>query len=174
MDINTVSNVLGNPNLQAETISELEFGLEAKFLDNRIGVDLSLYNKQSSDLIISLPLDPATGYTSTTVNAAEVENKGVELGLNIVPISGAFTWDFTINYTRNRNVVNSVAEGIDQFAFAGYSNLGNFAIPGEQYGVIMGLPFTRNDQGELLVGADGNYVPGQEIDVIGNPNPNYQ
>jgi TonB-linked SusC/RagA family outer membrane protein len=174
LDVNTVSNVLGNPNLQAETISELEFGLEAKFLDNRFGVDLSLYNKQSSDLIISLPLDPSTGFTSTTVNAAEVENKGIELGLNFVPISGDFTWDFTLNYTRNRNVVNSVAEGIDQFAFAGYSNLGNFAIPGEQYGVIMGLPFQRNDAGELLVGADGNYIPGQDIEVIGNPNPNFQ
>lgn len=174
LDVNSVSNVLGNPNLQAETISEIEFGVEAKFLDNRIGVDLSLYNKQSSDLIISLPLDPATGYTSTTVNAAEVENKGIELGLNFVPISGAFTWDFTLNYTRNRNIVNSVAEGIDQFAFAGYSNLGNFAIPGEQYGVIMGLPFQKNDQGDLLVGADGNYIPGQDIEVIGNPNPNFQ
>jgi hypothetical protein len=79
-----------------------------------------------------------------------------------------------LNYTRNRNIVNSVAEGIDQFAFAGYSNLGNFAIPGEQYGVIMGLPFQKNDQGDLLVGADGNYIPGQDIEVIGNPNPNFQ
>ncbi|NNF34208.1 MAG: SusC/RagA family TonB-linked outer membrane protein [Saprospiraceae bacterium] len=174
LDVNTVSNTLGNPNLQAEKHTELELGLEAKFLDNRVGIDLSLYNKQSTDLIIGLPLDPATGYTNTTVNAAEVENKGIELGINVVPVSGAFTWDFTVNYTRNRNIVNSVAEGIDQFAFAGYSNLGNFAIPGEQYGVILGLPFTRNDQGELLVGADGNYVPGQEIDVIGNPNPNFQ
>ena len=173
LDVNSVSDRLGNPNLTAEKHTEIEVGVEGKFLDNRIGIDLSLYDKQSTDLIISLPLDPATGFTSTTVNAAEVENKGIELGLNFVPISGAFTWDFTVNYTRNRNNVVSVAEGIDQFAFAGFSNLGNFAVPGEPYGVILGLPFDRNDQGELLVGADGNYVPGQDIARIGNPNPNY-
>ena len=55
----------------------------------------------------------------------------------------------------------------------GYSNLGNFAIPGQPYAAIQGLPFERNDEGRLLVAADGNYVPGGEIAVIGDPNPNY-
>ena len=173
LDINTVANQLGNANLKAEKHTELELGLDAKFLDNRVGVDLSLYDKQSSDLIINLNLDPATGYTNTTVNAAEVENKGIELGLNIVPISGDFTWDFTVNYTRNRNNVLKIADGVDQIVIAGFTNEGNFAIPGEQYGIIQGLPFDKNDQGEYLVGADGNYVPAQDIAPIGNPNPNY-
>jgi outer membrane receptor protein involved in Fe transport len=175
LNTNTVSDQLGNRRLTAEKHTELEVGVEARFLDNRIGVDLSLYNKQSSDLIIALQLDPATGATNTTVNAADLENKGIELGLNFVPVRGDFTWDFTLNYTRNRNFVNAIAEGVDQVLIGdGFSNLGNFAIPGEQYGVIQGLPFQRNAAGELLVGGDGNYLPGQAIEPIGNPNPNFQ
>lgn len=175
LNTNGVSNRLGNPNLQAERISEIEFGIESRLLDNRVGIDLSVYNKNSSDLIIDLNLDPATGATRTTVNAAEVSNKGIELGLNFVPVRGDFTWDFTLNYTRNRNVVESIFDGVDQILIGGgFTNLGNFAVPGEQYGVIKGLPFQRNDAGELLVGADGNYVPGQDIETIGNPNPNFQ
>lgn len=173
INTNSISNRLGNPNLTAEKHTELEIGIEAKFLQNRIGLDFSWYDKQSKDLIIDLELDPATGFTNTTVNAAEISNSGVEIGLNLVPIKGEFTWDMTLNYTRNRNIVESIREGVDQVLVDGYSNLGNFAIPGEPYAVIQGLPFERNDEGRLLVGADGNYVPGGEIAVIGNPNPNY-
>ena len=59
----------------------MEVGIEAKFLQNRIGLDFSWYDKQSKDLIIDLDLDPATGFTNTTVNAAEISNTGIELGV---------------------------------------------------------------------------------------------
>lgn len=174
LNINSVSSRLGNRNLAAEKHRELEFGLEARLLDNRIGIDLSLYNKISSDLIIDLDLDPSTGFTNTTVNAAELENNGIELGLNITPFRGDFGWDFTLNFTKNISEVNSIFEGVDQIQIEGFGGgLGNYAIPGEQYGVIQGTSFTKNDNGELLVASDGRYVPGSGIEIIGNPNPNY-
>lgn len=173
LNINSVSDRLGNRNLTAERHTEAEVGVEARFVDNRIGIDLSLYNKQSKDLIIDLNLDPATGATNTTVNAAALENKGIELGLNFVPVRGAFTWDFTLNYTKNTNIVKSIYEGVDKIVIAGYTNQGNFAIPGEQFGIIQGLPYLKNDAGELLVGSDGNYLPGTDLASIGNPNPDY-
>ena len=163
---------LGNPNLREERHTELEFGVEGRFLSNRIGLDLSAYNRQSKDLIIDLRLDPSTGYTRTTVNAAALENKGVELGLNFIPLKGDFTWDINLNFTKNINKVLKIADGVDQVVISGFSNLGNFAIPGEAYGIIQGIPFERLN-GELLTSADGNYVPGTDIAPIGNPNPNY-
>jgi len=173
LNTHSVSNRLGNPNLTPELHAETEFGLEGRFLKNRVGVDLSLYNKVSSDLIIDLDLDPSTGYTNTTVNAAQVTNKGVELELNLVPVkNNNFTWDIRLNYTRNRNTVDKIFEGVDQVLIAGFSNLGNFAIPGEPYGVILGIPYERLN-GERLVGADGNYVPAGDLAPIGNPQPNY-
>lgn len=173
LNINTLSNNLGNRNLAPELHTEIEAGVEARFLDNRIGVDLSLYRKTSSDLIINLSLDPATGFTNTTVNGAEVVNEGIELGLDFTPIRGEFNWDFTLNYTKNVGTVESIASGVDQVQIAGFTTLGNYAIPGEPYGVMQGEPFQRVD-GELLVDGAGNYVGDNSLSVIGNPQPNFQ
>ena len=173
LNANSVSNRLGNPNLEAEILEELEFGVEARFLQNRVGIDLSLYDKTSSDLIIDLDLDPATGYTNTTVNAAQITNTGIELGVNITPVQGDLTWDLTLNYTRNRGVVDKIFEGVDQVAIAGFTNLGNFAVPGEPYGVIKGSAFSRGPNGGILVNNVGSYVVDPDVKTIGNPNPNY-
>lgn len=173
LNSNSVSNRLGNPNLQAEILEELEFGLEARFLQNRIGVDLSLYNKASSDLIIDLQLDPATGFTNTTVNAASITNRGVELGLNLTPITGDLTWDLTLNYTTNEGIVDEIYPGVEQIVIAGFSNLGNFAIPGEPYGAMRGSAFARGPNGGILVNNVGSYVVDPDPQIIGNPQPNY-
>lgn len=172
LNINAVSNRLGNSNLAPELHKELEFGLETRFLNNIFGIDLSLYNKKSSDLIIDLDLDPATGYRNTTVNAAEVTNKGIELGINVSPFRKNFQWDMTLNFTRNRNIVDAVAPGVESVIIAGYSNLGNFAIPGEPFGVIRGTGFERDNAGKLVITADGRPIA-TDVKSIGDPNPNY-
>lgn len=175
LNANNVSNVLGNPNLTPELHSELEFGLEAQFFGGRLGLDLSLYDKTSSDLIIDLPLDPATGYTITTVNGAEINNKGIELGLNFSPVKTAsFQWDATLNFTRNIPTVESIISGVDQVNIAGFDNLGNFAIPGEPYGVMIGTDFNRDEAGNLTVDGQGSYTENANPVVIGNPNPDFQ
>ncbi len=174
INTNTVSNRLGNSDLTAEKHAETEFGLEARFLNNRLGLDLSLYNKNSTDLIIDLQLDPSTGYTNTTTNAASINNKGVELGLDITPVEmGAFSWTSRLNFTKNKNIVTSVGEGVDQVVIDGFSNLGNFAVPGEPFGVMKGSAYKKNDKGEFLVNSAGEYIASNELEIIGDPNPNY-
>ena len=175
LNTNFVDNRLGNLNLEPELLGELEFGVEGRFLNNRVGIDVSIYDKQSSDLLVDLDLDPASGYSNTTINAAEVSNKGIEASLNLIPVkSQDFTWDMTWNLTRNRNEVISIADGVDQINIAGYTNLGNFAIPGQPFGAIQGSAFVRGPNGGLLVNAAGEYEATNDIEVIGDPNPNYQ
>lgn len=179
LNTNSVSNFLGNRNLERELFIEYEGGIEAKFWNNRIGLDLSLYTKTSQDLIIDLPLDPATGFTETTVNAAEVENKGIELGLNISPpMPGEFQWDITFNYTKNVSNVNKIFEGIDNVQVAGYSNLGNVAIPNEPFNVLWGGSFEKVEGGEfdgmIVVDNQGAYLESGEVGIIGDPNPDYR
>ena len=190
LNTNSVSNRLGNPNLMRELHKELEGGVEARFLQNRVGIDLSLYDRNSTDLIIDLDLDPATGFTNTTVNAAEVQNKGIELGLNFTPIATStdgFQWDITLNYTKNISEVKAISSGIDQIQIsttddivfggndAGFTGgLGNYAIVGQPYGVMQGSSFTRNDEGALTVDGQGAYFAAPGINIIGDPNPNFQ
>ena len=185
LNSNTISDQLGNRNLKPELHSELEFGLEGRFLNNRVGIDFSYYDKDSKDLIINLGLDPSTGFTNTTVNAAEIENEGIELGLNLIPLAGDFRWDINLNYTRNRNIVQSVADGVDQVRIVQqaqnglftqnneFNGVANWAIPGQPYGVIQGTPYRRLN-GERVIGADGIPIPDADISVIGNPQPNFQ
>ncbi len=174
ININTIDNVFGNPELRPELLTEIELGVEARFLNNRVGLDLSLYDKSSSDLIIELELDPSTGYTESTINSAELENRGIEIGLNINPIQTKnFGWNFTTNFTRNISNVIQISEGIDKVLIDGLSFLGNFAIPGEQYGVIEGSRIRRTDDGIPIVGGDGLYQADPEQGIIGNPNPDF-
>ncbi len=184
VNVNTQLDVLGNADLQRELHKEFEVGVEARFWDNRISLDASYYNKQSEDLIIDLALDPSSGFTLTAVNGADLENKGVEIALNVNPVRNPVNVQFNLNYTRNRNNVLSIIEGVSQIGLPnidpvtgfinanGFNGVNNYIIPGEQYGVLQGFGYERRD-GQLLVGADGFYVPEQDVSVIGNPNPNW-
>ena len=174
LNINSVSNQFGNLDLGPERLTEVEFGVDARFFKNRVGLDFSIYNKQSNDLIFPLALDPSTGGTSTTINVAEVENIGVEVGLTFRPIQTKdWVWDINTNFTKNENTVLRIGEGLDKFAFAGFSNRGNFAVPGEAYGQIWGSQVLKDDNGNPIIGADGAYQTDPEIGVLGDPNPDW-
>ncbi|MFK7978569.1 MAG: SusC/RagA family TonB-linked outer membrane protein [Saprospiraceae bacterium] len=188
LNTNSLSNRLGNSNLKPELHKELEGGIEAKFLNNRVGIDLSLYDRQSSDLIIDLNLDPATGFTNTTVNAAELNNKGIEFGLNLTPLKGRnFSWDITLNYTRNVSNIEKISDGIDQIQIgnssadffsgggaAGFGGgLGNYALVGQPYGVMQGTEFQKDANGNYIVDGQGAYQAASGLSIIGDPNPDF-
>ena len=174
INYNSVSNVFGNPELRPELHAELEFGLEAKMFDNRVGIDFSWYDKQSTDLIINLPLESSTGYLETTLNTAAVSNTGIELGVNLVPVrTDDLIWTVGVNYTTNENIVESLAEGVEQAPIAGFSFLGNYAIPGQPYGVLWGSQIARNDAGVPVLNGSGTYQYAQD-GVIGDPNADYR
>lgn len=175
INTNTVDDRFGNPDLKPETHSEIEVGVEGRFFNNRIGLDLSLYQKNSNDLIIDLDLDPSTGYENTTINAASIENQGIELGLDITPIqTNDFALTINANWTVNEGIVTELADGIDRLVFSGYTNLGNFAIPNQPYGIILGEKILRDDAGNPIVTGSGTYqVDNSDLGVLGDPNPNY-
>ncbi len=171
---NGVSNRLGNPNLTPERLSEIEVGIETQMFNNRFGFDLSLYKKNTKDLIVDQNLDPSTGYTVMRTNAGELEVKGIEIGLNATPlILGDFRWDINANFNSNRNMVLSLPDGTDEIGFTGFTWLGNFAIPGEPYGVIKGSYVQRDDEGNRIVGSDGLYIESVDEKIIGDPNPDW-
>ena len=105
--------------------------------------------------------------------AASLTNRGIELGLTVTPVRGVFNWDATLNFTKNKNTVDAIAPGVEQVVIDGFTNLGNFAIPGQPYGVIQGLAYEKNANGDYLVNSLGEYISTQDIEVIGDPNPNY-
>jgi outer membrane receptor protein involved in Fe transport len=171
---NAVSSRLGNPNLKPSRVNEIEVGVETKLWNNRIGLDLSLFKKSTKDLIIDQNLDPSTGYTVKRTNAGVLEVKGIELGYNASILkAGNFSWDISGNFVAQRSMTVSLPNGTDRIAIAGFTNLGNFAVPNKPYGVIMGSYIERNSEGQPIVNAEGEYVVSNNIKIIGNPNPDW-
>ena len=100
---NSVSNRLGNPNLTPESVSEIEAGIETRFLNNRATLNVSVFKKNSEDLITDQNLDDATGFTVQRVNAGELETKGVEVDFSYAAIRNddGFNWNISGNVFSN-------------------------------------------------------------------------
>lgn len=187
---NATSGFLGNPDLLPELHTEYEVGTEVRFLDDRLGFDVTAYTRTTEDLITQAPLDPGTGFTSTLVNIGEVINEGIEVSANATPVLGDLRWDVDANLTASRSEVTELAEGLDRIQVGGgFTTLGNFAVVGEPFQVMYGSVIRRvteeesTDPDNPLHGVDvgtpiidagsGGYQTEDEIGRIGNPNPDF-
>lgn len=181
--INTFNPTKNNLDLKPERTSEFETGVELKFLDNRIGVDFTYYDKTTKDQLLPLQIPAATGYTSTFVNGGSVQNKGVEIGVNLNPIrlKNGFRWDINANLARNRNkLLNmNVAQydlslpmltiGTDRRT----QKVSVVAKVGEPLGTLMGTDYVYDANGNRIVDAATGYYKVSEIKPIGNAYPDY-
>ena len=178
---NTTGSQLGNTGLKPELLAELEFGLEANLFDNRLSAEISYFNRQTTDLIITQPLDPSTGYTSTRTNIGEISATGWEVDLNADWIRGdKFNWNTSVNYTTNQAIVEDLGQNTDQIVYAGFSTRGNAAIPGLPLTSMIGTSVSRDDQGRPLVDASGSYRTNNDTNyktnkyaLIGDSNPDF-
>lgn len=172
---NSDSDGLGNPDLKPERLSEIEFGIESKLFNNRLSFDASLYKKNTKDLILNRALDPSTGFSSSTVNAGEIEVKGVEIQLEGTPLMiGDFQWTLNGNFVTLKNTVVSLPEGTEQIQISGFgSSIGNYVKAGQPFNIIQGFPVKRNANGDRLVDDDGFYIQDNVLQVLGNPNPDF-
>jgi TonB-linked SusC/RagA family outer membrane protein len=170
----TVSNTLLNPNLKPEMITSYEIGLDLGLLSNRLTLNATYYNKRSIDQIVPVSLSGSTGYTSFQVNAGEMTNKGLEISLNGTPVKldGGFTWDIGVNFTRNRNEVVKLAEGLEALNLGTYWNSQILARPGEAYGVIWGTDYQRDPEGRIIH-EGGVPLRDNTSKVLGNSNPDW-
>lgn len=172
---NNTSGFLGNPDLQPELHIEYELGADLRFLNGRLGLEAQVYTRTTTDLITSAPIDPSTGFTQTLVNIGEIENQGLELTLRATPIARDLRWDIQTNFYTNRSEVIELGQDLDRIQVGGgfTDNRGNYAIPGQPFGIMLGSVIERAEDGQPLVGSTGNYIIADDIDVIGDPTPDY-
>lgn len=125
-----------NPDLKWETLDEINVGVDFGLLNNRVVANLDLYRKETSDLLLTVPLPQASGYSSQTRNIGSVRNTGLEVTLNTVNVDRpSFGWRSTLNIAFNRNEV--VDLGADEQIFPGTRSF-NFIDGGETHIVKVG------------------------------------
>ncbi len=175
---NTSAAQLGNPLLKPELLAELEFGLEGRFFQSRVTLDASYFTRTTNDLIISRPLDPSTGFTTTQTNIGEIKSDGIELDLGLDLVRGKeegdLDWNINANWTTNESEVTDLGLDTDIVVYAGFTNLGNAAIVGKPLSTIVGSRIQRDDNGNFLVNGVGSYVTENGVFDIGDANPDWQ
>lgn len=125
---NTIGNLRGNPNIEPERQSELEYGLDLGLFNNRIQIEASLYNKKIEDLLLQASIPTSSGFTSQFINGAELENNGIELYLDaLVFDKNDFSWTTNIKWWKNKSEVTRL--DVPSFTNGGFAaSLGTFQI----------------------------------------------
>ncbi|MEO8294785.1 MAG: TonB-dependent receptor, partial [Gemmatimonadota bacterium] len=110
---------LGNSNLKPERSRELELGIDAGFLNNRVSVELTYYSKNTRDAIVSRELAPSLGSSETQfLNLGQVTNRGAELVVDARMIDKpSFAWDLTLSGSLNRNRLVKLGQGVAPIVF---------------------------------------------------------
>ncbi len=130
-----------------------EVGAELKFLNDRVGLDFTYYNTVTDDQILRVPISPSSGFDFKKINAGSVSNKGYEIMLMGTPIiqPNGFRWDFSVNFSANKNTVEKLAPGLEELSLtSGWSGLVIKAVPGETFGMY-GTGFKRDDHGNYVI-----------------------
>ncbi|GJM59944.1 TonB-dependent receptor [Persicobacter diffluens] len=103
-----IHDQIANPDLTWEVKHKANLGFDVALL-NRINVNVDLYHENSTDLLLNVPLAGETGFTSVTMNAGSMVNKGIEFNISSNNYdNGAFTWDTDFNISFNNNEVTSL------------------------------------------------------------------
>ncbi len=151
----SASNVLRQPTYQPEFVQNREVGMEVGLNDNKINFEVSAYRQRNTNQVITAQLSSTTGYTSALVNAADFTNEGLELDLKLTPIVklGDFSVDLKVNYTRQQNLVNSIADnlGLDEL---GVGNL-LFVTKGQSAYSFKTTDYERDSLGRVKIFSNG-------------------
>lgn len=174
----TISNTAGNVNLKPEFTTEWEIGLDANFFDNRISFQGSYYQRKLTDGLFPVPVSASSGVTSLYQNAGEIETKGLELTLGLVPVKTKnFTWNINGNFTKFRSVVTKLAPGVTVITLGGFTTPNIRLMVGEEYGAIYGNQYQRDAKGQMILQTTGVNaglpLPTSGVFKLGNSNPRY-
>lgn len=150
------NNIQPNKDLRPTMTSSYELGLEMKFFNNRLGLDVTYYDQNSKDQIIRLASSSTSGYESRLINAGSIQNRGIEVALNgrVLAVKD-FAWDMGVNFSKNSNKVKSLINGMNYFELeeATWCGVSVGAEVGKNFGSIIGKDFKRTDDGQMIINA---------------------
>ncbi|PRD49135.1 SusC/RagA family TonB-linked outer membrane protein [Sphingobacterium haloxyli] len=150
----------GNESIKPETKTEIEFGLETRFLNGRLGLDVTYYNGLIRDQILYYTLPNSTGANAVLANAGSLRNRGWEFAITGTPISGEnFRWNTVLNFSMNKNVVEELPGDLTQLLHRDYDGAAAQLVSkiGSSIGDIMVRPIATDAAGNKLVNGLGLY-----------------
>ena len=161
-----------------------EIGAEGRFLNSRIGFNITFYRTNTHNQFFKLPTLAGDKYAYRYVNAGNIQNQGWEIALDATPVMAKdFMWSTTLNFASNRNKIVALHEDLKEFVYGPTSFSSSYAmklIKGGSIGDIYGKAFVRDASGNIVYETEGNNagLPKVEGDgntvKVGNSNPKFQ
>ena len=173
----TASNLLRNANLKPEQTASFEIGTDLRFLDDRLGVSATWYDKATTNQVLTLDISAMTGFTSRYINAGKISGRGLEVMVDATPVmlENGFEWTIGANYSHDRSTVDELYGDMETITLGTYYNVSVQARKGERYGAMYGRKYARDGQGNIVVGSNG--VPlnnsSNPFGYLGNYNPDW-
>jgi len=165
-----------NEDLKPEQVTSIEFGLEGSMLNNRLNFDISIYDKETTDMIFNVPVPAATGFQFFKENVGKVSNKGVEITLGGRIIQNSkMVWDSSLNYSKNENELLELIDDLETFTYM-TTNDGQVALRaqvGGTIGDIYGSVWETNESGQRLLREDGRPQSSDPNQYLGTAQPDF-
>jgi len=171
---NVSSSAITNANLKPLTSTTYEVGVDLQFLNRRLGLDLTYYNRATTNDIVQTSITPTSGYTSVYMNVGKLSNKGIEALVTVAPVKGRdFGWNVSYNMAYNDSKVIKLADGINSLQMA--TSVGNWAyinsIQGRSYGTIVGTTRVRDAAGNIVYDPTTGYAVKSDLHELGRGVP---
>lgn len=169
----SIDNTAGNPILGPEFTNSSEIGMEIKFLKNRIGIEVTRFDTRSTDIILNVPIAAASGFTSQSRNAGELNSFGWEWDLKIRAIDNKdLKWDLAFNGATIANNVVKLADGVQNISLGPFTTAEGRIQAGLPYGTIFANTLLKTPEGKLVTNASGlPLADTRGLQQVGNPNP---
>ena len=163
-----VGNTIGNPELKPELTSEIEFGADLRFFDNRLGFDLTYYKRNTTNQILRVPIAHSSGYAFQWMNLGNVQNQGFEVLVNATPIrTKSFEWNTSITFSNNRNKVIELSPLLEKVSLGGLTAMGFYASAGKPLGYYEGTVSAKDPQNRIVVDASGLPIASETKEILG-------
>ena len=137
-----------------ENTKSWEAGGEIRVLEDRFGLDFTWYKSNTFNQLVRVTSAPSSGYSAAFINCGNIQNKGIELMFNAVPIqTPSLKWELGFNFSRNWSEVIELTETLNEIELSSpnLSMGNNWIIVGKPYGEILSKGFVRNDAGRIVV-----------------------
>ena len=148
------SSVLANENVKPERQKELEIGTDMSFVNNRLGLQFNWYKKRVEDLLINRQIAPTNGFSSLLDNFGSLENKGIEIVLNVSPVRNKnVRWDITGIFNRNRNKAVRIGQALTLLSTNAGAPIA--ILEGQPIGIFYGTFFAVDANGNQVKNTTG-------------------
>lgn len=178
----SAQDVIANNQLKPEKTTSIELGGDFRFWDDRLRIDVSYYDALTENQIIALPVAISSGYTQQVVNGSEVRSKGLEILAGFTPIrQNDFTWNSTLNFSRNITRINDLPDEIEGRLTLAYSRIYDNVNQtvwlqveeGGRIGDLYGTGYLKNENGDFVIDDNGRYIVDNNLQKLGNYNPDF-